>query len=189
MGTKNEPGAFDCYANAKDDEPLFTLLARDPLAPALVDLWAERRQAQRVDSAEKVDEARACAEAMHVWYRAHHCTQCGHPGDRHTSQLPGEVAGCGGPNCYGFRPDLDRPIAPPRRGEWLLLLVCCGRPDGYQVVETEAEINEFTVAYTDAGGHVRTVIASKLTHPVRVGFHDDGDPDIATARPPQHPET
>ena len=26
MGTKNNPGKFDCYANAKPDEPLFVLL-------------------------------------------------------------------------------------------------------------------------------------------------------------------
>lgn len=29
MGTKNQPGSFDCYANAKGDEPLFVLLGRD----------------------------------------------------------------------------------------------------------------------------------------------------------------
>lgn len=31
MGTKNNPGAFDCYANAEPDEPMFVLLARDLL--------------------------------------------------------------------------------------------------------------------------------------------------------------
>lgn len=43
MGTKNNPGKFDCYANAKPDEPLFVLLARDPLAPFLVSMWAAIR--------------------------------------------------------------------------------------------------------------------------------------------------
>lgn len=46
MGTKNNPGKFDCYANADPDEPMFVLLARDPLASDLVLLWAERREAE-----------------------------------------------------------------------------------------------------------------------------------------------
>lgn len=29
MGTKNNPGEFDCYANAAPDEPMFILLGRD----------------------------------------------------------------------------------------------------------------------------------------------------------------
>ena len=41
MGTKANPGSYDCYGAADDDEPLFTLRARDPLAPVLVKLWVE----------------------------------------------------------------------------------------------------------------------------------------------------
>lgn len=44
MATKNNPGANDCYTKAEPDEPLFTLLGRDPIAPWLVLLWAECRQ-------------------------------------------------------------------------------------------------------------------------------------------------
>ena len=33
MGTKNNPGQFDCYRNAEPDEPMFVLLARDERAP------------------------------------------------------------------------------------------------------------------------------------------------------------
>ena len=33
MATKTKPGAFDCYSKAEPDEPVFTLLARDPSAP------------------------------------------------------------------------------------------------------------------------------------------------------------
>lgn len=66
MGTKERPGEFDCYANALDDEPMFVLLARDPLAPVLVDMWAMLRQATRGDST-KVLEAEACAAAMREW--------------------------------------------------------------------------------------------------------------------------
>lgn len=35
---------LDCYHKAEPDEPKFTLLARDPLAPFLVALWAALRK-------------------------------------------------------------------------------------------------------------------------------------------------
>lgn len=63
MGTKNNPGKFDCYANAKPDEPMFILLGRDKNAPSLVDLWANQREVDNEDPA-KVQEARDCANAM-----------------------------------------------------------------------------------------------------------------------------
>ena len=43
MGTKSEPGNFDCYANAEDDEPMFVLLGRDPDAPEAVRGWIRLR--------------------------------------------------------------------------------------------------------------------------------------------------
>lgn len=66
MGTKNNPGEFDCYENAAPDEPMFVLLARDPLAPMLVEEWAKRRVASRGPSA-KTREAFDCANAMRDW--------------------------------------------------------------------------------------------------------------------------
>lgn len=66
MATKNNPGKFDCYENAKPDEPMFVLLARDKDAPALVDRWADKREAEGED-AEKVAEARWCADYMREW--------------------------------------------------------------------------------------------------------------------------
>ena len=69
MGTKNKPGAFDCYAAARPDEPMFILLERDPLAPGLVELWADQREQGRGPSA-KADEARACAKTMRDWQAA-----------------------------------------------------------------------------------------------------------------------
>lgn len=69
MGTKNNPGKFDCYANAADDEPMFVLLARDPLAPILIRRWAMLR-AQNGESGEKVAEALACADACEAWLGA-----------------------------------------------------------------------------------------------------------------------
>jgi len=43
MGTKNNPGQFDCYAKALPDEPMFVLLGRDPLAGFLTSIWAKMR--------------------------------------------------------------------------------------------------------------------------------------------------
>jgi len=66
MGTKNNPGSFDCYANAAPDEPMFVLLARDRHAPLLVREWANIREEQKENPA-KVAEARKCAGDMEDW--------------------------------------------------------------------------------------------------------------------------
>lgn len=73
MGSKNKPGAFDCYSNAMPDEPMFILLARDPKAPGLVFDWATKREAQ-VEAGVRphsdmalVQEARECAANMRRW--------------------------------------------------------------------------------------------------------------------------
>jgi hypothetical protein len=68
MATKNNPGRFDCYENAKPDEPMFVLLGRDPMAGSLVRLWADWRQ-ERGEEPAKVAEARACADALDAWAR------------------------------------------------------------------------------------------------------------------------
>ena len=72
MATKNNPGKFDCYANAEDDEPMFVLLARDRTAPSVVRAWVERRLEEgrnggKVTLEDKLAEARACADAMEKW--------------------------------------------------------------------------------------------------------------------------
>ena len=81
MGTKSNPGAFDCYANADDDEPMFVLLARDPGAPEAVRHWAGnydlRKQIENsvgqgpeplnARQKRKLVEALACADAMEAW--------------------------------------------------------------------------------------------------------------------------
>lgn len=66
MGTKNRPGAYDCHEKAEPDEPLFTLLARDASAPALIEMWADARE-KRGEEAGVVAEARECAEQMRAW--------------------------------------------------------------------------------------------------------------------------
>jgi hypothetical protein len=66
MGTKNNPGIFDCYDAAGPDEPMFVLLARDRLAAHLVSIWSKLRMGD--------------AEAAHVVFQnlmqkhaAHYC--------------------------------------------------------------------------------------------------------------------
>ncbi len=66
MGTKNNPGQYDCFENAEDDEDMFILLARDKHAPALVRLWAGWRAEEGEDPA-KVQEALECADKMEKW--------------------------------------------------------------------------------------------------------------------------
>jgi hypothetical protein len=73
MGTKNNPAPNDCYANALPDEPMFTLLARDPDGPSVVRYWAGLR-ARRIDQGSApvsddavVSEALRCADAMASW--------------------------------------------------------------------------------------------------------------------------
>lgn len=73
MGTKAMPAKGDCYSRALPDEPIFTLLARDPVAPAVIKFWAVHREvriargeAPESDSA-VIEEAIKTAYAMGVW--------------------------------------------------------------------------------------------------------------------------
>lgn len=79
MGTKDNPGKFDCYANADADEPMFVLLARDESAPGLIRYWVRQRAVRKghrwptfMDPSDsrfdaKAREALACADAMEHW--------------------------------------------------------------------------------------------------------------------------
>jgi len=67
MGTKNNPGAFDCYANAEPDEPMFILLGRDRSAPYVVAFWAMIREKTHPDEPVKIQDAKDCAKAMTAW--------------------------------------------------------------------------------------------------------------------------
>lgn len=71
MGTKNNPGKYDAYNKAKDDEPLFTLLARDRFAPMLIEMWAQWEENRVGADNEKVKEAKECAMEMRKWYSQH----------------------------------------------------------------------------------------------------------------------
>ena len=84
MGTKNNPGEFDCYANADRDEPLFVLRAKDKSAPDVVRHWAYQYKLRKEqangkgkgdgpqpltpDQRRKYLEALDCADQMAEWY-------------------------------------------------------------------------------------------------------------------------
>ncbi len=87
MGTKQNPGKYDCLEKAGEDEPVFVLVARDPSASFLVACWAAVRsgdgmaaiaavqraiaateKARKGVDAEKVTEAYQCSEQMAKWY-------------------------------------------------------------------------------------------------------------------------
>lgn len=90
MGTRLSPGTYDCHEAALDDEPRFTLLARDPLAGFLVSIWSSMRfgdfEAAGVKFQTMIDragldyaiapdvarggEAIECAMAMFAWRKA-----------------------------------------------------------------------------------------------------------------------
>lgn len=71
MGTKADPGKYDCYAKAEPHEPYFVLLARDPYAPVLVRKWAERYlRLAREEDREQIAEAHQVADAMEDWRAA-----------------------------------------------------------------------------------------------------------------------
>lgn len=71
MGTKTNPSAFNCHAAAMPDEPIFTLLGRDPAAPSVIEAWCRQRTKMgKNDSIEdnaRIDEAYDCALAMRKW--------------------------------------------------------------------------------------------------------------------------
>lgn len=89
MGTKNNPGKYDCYGKAEPDEPIFTLRSKDVAAEYLVAAWAalwagDVEGAKRIISyasdavrgsgkmilpydSEKSIEAQQCAKQMRSW--------------------------------------------------------------------------------------------------------------------------
>lgn len=63
MGTKKDPGKYDCYGKLKEDEPYFVLRAQDESAPVLVDMWADNAESYGVNR-DKIEEARKVADEM-----------------------------------------------------------------------------------------------------------------------------
>lgn len=64
-----------CFIKAMDDEPAFVLLARDPMAPALIRLWVAARRVAIAEGARpmsdltQVEAAEREAEYMETWRR------------------------------------------------------------------------------------------------------------------------
>lgn len=88
MGTKTNPGKFDCYAKAEPDEPVFVLLGRDPSAGPLVRLWAAIRMGNSSVAVETfMTMIRDCLHAPDL--RAHI-----EPGEREDAKVL-EAAQCG----------------------------------------------------------------------------------------------
>lgn len=76
MGTKNNPGKYDCLAAAEPDEPTFTLLGRDSTASWVILFWRGlklkmRQQGKSGISDEKLEEASTCAAEMQKWTKDH----------------------------------------------------------------------------------------------------------------------
>lgn len=87
MGTKNDPGKYDCHTKAHPDEPMFTLLGRDPTAYHLVRIWTALSwghfamarvalddaiaeisvRAAALQPEHKLLEALACSDRMKEW--------------------------------------------------------------------------------------------------------------------------
>jgi len=78
MGTKNNPGKFDCYNKLEPDEPHFVVMGRDAVGWVAVLMWIGSRlematvQATPMSQEEidKLLEARDCARAMYDWAKA-----------------------------------------------------------------------------------------------------------------------
>jgi hypothetical protein len=67
MATKNNPGDYDCYANAEPDEPMFVLLGRDPCSYFLVRMWIHMRHRLAASDEAQLREAGSCARSMRDW--------------------------------------------------------------------------------------------------------------------------
>jgi hypothetical protein len=70
MGTKSDPGEYDCYAAAASDEPVFTLRANNKFTPTLIWLWASLSELDGEDP-KKVAEARSCVTDSLRWAKEH----------------------------------------------------------------------------------------------------------------------
>jgi hypothetical protein len=73
VGSKTNPGKYDCYSVLEPDEPHFVIAGRDPAGGMVVRLWAFARselirqgKKPRSDYA-LVEEARTVADAMDLF--------------------------------------------------------------------------------------------------------------------------
>lgn len=75
MGTKENPGRYDCYAALQPDEPNFVMMARDKHFARVVAFWAMLRLQEIAEDrdpmadVDKVQEALECARQGARWRR------------------------------------------------------------------------------------------------------------------------
>ncbi|MES2415138.1 MAG: hypothetical protein V4614_15130 [Pseudomonadota bacterium] len=70
MGTRRNPGKYDCYHAAHPNEPMFILLGRDRFGASLVRYWVAARNALSGGSrqeTEKLLDASVCSSDMKKW--------------------------------------------------------------------------------------------------------------------------
>lgn len=62
-----------CFSKAKEDEPMFVLLARDVMAPDIVREWCRQRIKflNQSPADEQIKEAMAIAQQMEEWKANH----------------------------------------------------------------------------------------------------------------------
>lgn len=110
MGTKKDPGPFNCYANAEDDEPIFVLLGRDKVAPYIVRHWVRRRLDEGLNQPEdkQIRLANSCASEMFeyakVWEQK-----------KKRKKLVRELVSV----ISQYTPDGERPVSDDTLGEYL----------------------------------------------------------------------
>jgi len=68
-GIPNTKHTSTCLLKAADDEPIFTLRAKDPFAPEIVLEWAKRNEG--IQPPEKLEQAMGIAAEMDAWRIAH----------------------------------------------------------------------------------------------------------------------
>lgn len=56
-----------CLNKAAEDEPVFVLRAKDPIAPEAVETWARQSELSGAHEPRKISEARALAQSMREW--------------------------------------------------------------------------------------------------------------------------
>lgn len=82
MGTKQNPGEFDCLDKIYDDEPFFVIRAKDPVAERVIRYWVylriekwirenpgRNRDEIPVEYQRKLEEADQCSIDVSNWRR------------------------------------------------------------------------------------------------------------------------
>lgn len=69
--TKELADPTSCINKANDDEPVFVLRAKDPLAPDVIRAWCAVAENEEIHSKLKIDEALIIADRMDEYREEH----------------------------------------------------------------------------------------------------------------------